>query len=74
MTRKTTTQRRPASSTQPEQPTNLPTSYTTSWDLTPIDQTRRDKQEYERAERDAIGHKTITVWVARKRRRTAIEA
>jgi hypothetical protein len=29
-----TTERRPASSPRPEQPTILPTSYTTSWDLT----------------------------------------
>jgi len=35
MTNKTTTERRPANSPRSEQPTNLPTSYTTSWDLTP---------------------------------------
>src|SRR5438128_2418893 len=34
MTRKTTAERRPASSPRPEQPTIKPTSYTTSWDLT----------------------------------------
>ena len=34
MTNKTTTERRPANSPRSEQPTNLPTSYTTSWDLT----------------------------------------
>ena len=28
------TERRPASSRRPEQPMNVPTSYTTSWDLT----------------------------------------
>jgi putative transposase len=33
-TKKTTPERRPASSPRPEQPTILPTSYTTSWDLT----------------------------------------
>jgi putative transposase len=37
MTNKTTRERRPASSRQSEHPTNFPTSYTTSWDLTSTD-------------------------------------